>query len=292
MAMSLWAVMAQAQVIFACEPEWAALARVMLPQAKIHVATRHLQDPHHIEARPALIAQMRAADLAVCSGAGLEEGWLPVLQQRSGNPKIQNGQLGMFWATEGQKLLDSYAGGISPFAGDVHPDGNPHIHTNPERLMKSAQTMAKRMTQLWPDQAQGIRDRARDFEVRWQGHMQRWQSRAQGLKDRTVLSQHTHFAYLWEWLGMKQAADLEPKPGLSPTPTHLQLLLGQVRKLSPPPLGLAVASHQDLRAARFVGQQMPSLSVWVWPATVTEVSEEGLVQWFDLLVADLTAKSS
>ena len=95
----------QAQVIFACEPEWAALARVLLPQARIHVATTHLQDPHHIEARPALIAQLRSAEMALCTGAALEEDWLPVLQQKSGNPKVQNGQPGLFWATDGQDLL-------------------------------------------------------------------------------------------------------------------------------------------------------------------------------------------
>ena len=65
---------AQAQVLFACEPEWAALAQVLMPQARVHIATLPTQDPHHIEARPALIAQMRNADMALCTGAALEIG--------------------------------------------------------------------------------------------------------------------------------------------------------------------------------------------------------------------------
>src|SRR5574343_213958 len=85
LAAAAFAAPAGAQTVFACEPEWAALTRVLLPAAKIHTATHAAQDPHHIEARPALIAQLRGADAAVCTGAGLEAGWLPTLQQRAGN---------------------------------------------------------------------------------------------------------------------------------------------------------------------------------------------------------------
>ncbi|MFM8767275.1 MAG: hypothetical protein ACKOD9_05695, partial [Rubrivivax sp.] len=56
---ALWAFPASAFTVFACEPEWAALTRVLLPSARVHVATHAGQDPHHIEARPALIAQLR-----------------------------------------------------------------------------------------------------------------------------------------------------------------------------------------------------------------------------------------
>ena len=87
---------AQAMTVFACEPEWAALTKTLLPEATVRTATTHLQDPHHIEARPSLIAQLRGADFAICTGAELEAGWLPMLQDRAGNPKVQNGRPGMF----------------------------------------------------------------------------------------------------------------------------------------------------------------------------------------------------
>jgi len=85
--------------ILTCEPEWGALARELGgDQARVTVATTALQDPHRIEARPSLISRARAADLVVCTGAELEIGWLPLLQQQSGNPKIQLGQPGFFEA--------------------------------------------------------------------------------------------------------------------------------------------------------------------------------------------------
>src|ERR1044071_4364152 len=83
--------------VFACEPEWGALAKEIAgDKANIYVATTALQDAHHIEARPSLIARARSADLVVCTGAELEIGWLPLVLTQAGNPKIQAGQPGYF----------------------------------------------------------------------------------------------------------------------------------------------------------------------------------------------------
>ncbi|MDF4309350.1 zinc ABC transporter substrate-binding protein, partial [Vibrio parahaemolyticus] len=77
--------------IFVCEPEWKALLQRHAPEANIYSATTDKQDPHYVQARPSLIAKMRQADLAMCSGAELEVGWLPMLQARSSNAAVQNG---------------------------------------------------------------------------------------------------------------------------------------------------------------------------------------------------------
>src|SRR3954469_12020687 len=83
--------------IFACEPEWGALAKELIgDKGTVYVATTALQDPHRIEARPSLIARARSADLLVCTGADLEVGWLPLVQSQSGNARIQPGQPGNF----------------------------------------------------------------------------------------------------------------------------------------------------------------------------------------------------
>ena len=99
---------AHAITVFACEPEWASLTRTLLPEATVQTATTHLQDPHHIEARPSLIAQLRRADFAICTGAELEAGWLPMLQDRAGNPKVQSGRPSMFFAAEHVDLIDPF----------------------------------------------------------------------------------------------------------------------------------------------------------------------------------------
>ena len=93
--------------IFACEPEWGALAKELAgDKGSIYVATTALQDPHRIEARPSLIARARSADLVVCTGADLEAGWLPLVQSQSGNAKIQTGSPGYFEAARQVSLLE------------------------------------------------------------------------------------------------------------------------------------------------------------------------------------------
>lgn len=88
---------AQAKLqVFACEPEWAALAvELGGDEVTVFSATTAMQDPHRIQARPSLIAKMRRADLVICNGAGLEAGWLPVLLRRAANPAVQPGQAGV-----------------------------------------------------------------------------------------------------------------------------------------------------------------------------------------------------
>src|SRR5215207_33040 len=124
--------------VVACEPEWASLATELGgDKLKVTSITTALQDPHHIEARPSLIARVRGADLLVCTGMELEVGWLPVLLQQSANPKLAPGAPGNFEAGRFVVPLDVPAR-LDRSDGDVHAGGNPHIHLDPRNIMKVA----------------------------------------------------------------------------------------------------------------------------------------------------------
>ncbi len=291
LGLGMVAAQASATTVFVCEPEWAALVRVLLPQAKVHVATHARQDPHHIEARPALIAQLRSADLAVCTGAALEAGWLPMLQQRAANHKVQEGQPGMFFAADHVSLIDPQPATLNPFAGDVHPEGNPHLHVDPRRIAEAAQALADRMGQIWPAQAADVEARHKSWAGRWQTQVERWTQQGHVLKGRQVAAQHTTFGYLWNWLGIEMVADLEPKPGMPPTPGHLDTLRRVL--LASPPAAIVVAGYQDDQSARWLAQQLQGqVPVVVLPASVDDPSQpEALERWFDRLLSDLLAVS-
>jgi zinc/manganese transport system substrate-binding protein len=283
--MGMWmAGPAAAFTVFACEPEWAALTRVMLPDARVHVATHSLQDPHHIEARPALIAQLRQADMAVCTGASLEAGWLPKLLQRSGNARVQD----VLFASDHVNMIDPQPGAIgSPWAGDVHAEGNPHVHLDPRNLLLVANALAARLQVQIPAQKAAIEQRRAAFEMRWKSHLTQWQQRAMPLRGRQVAAQHTTFGYLWDWLGIQQTADLEPKHGMSPTPGHLQRLLAGLQ--AKPPMAVVVAGYQDSRPGKWLtGQLGSNVPLLVLPATVSEDADaEGLLRWMDSLLGSL-----
>src|SRR3954471_4775548 len=122
---------ARALDVFACEPEWAALAQELGGNiVTASSATTARQDPHQVQARPSLIARLRSADLVVCTGAELEIGWLPVLLRQAANSRVQPGSPGYFEAARSVRLLDVPTR-LDRAEGDIHAAGNPHIQTDP-----------------------------------------------------------------------------------------------------------------------------------------------------------------
>jgi zinc/manganese transport system substrate-binding protein len=279
---------AQALSVFTCEPEWAALVRELAPQAEVRSATHARQDPHHVEARPSLIAALRRADLAVCTGASLESGWLPMLQQRSGNPKVQNGAPGMLYAADHVSLIDPRPPG-SPFDGDVHSEGNPHLHLHPARILDVARALAERLQEVDAPRRDLYAQRLAAFETSWRERTVQWERRAAPLRGTRIAAQHTTYAYLWRWLGIEQVADLEPNPGMPPTPGHLQRVLELTRQA--PPRAVVLSSYQDPAAAQWLAQQLGrGVPVLQLPSTVTdEAPAATLPALFDHLIDRLLA---
>jgi zinc/manganese transport system substrate-binding protein len=271
--------------VFACEPEWSALAQELGgDKVSVYSATTALQDPHRIEARPSLIARIRSADLLVCSGSELEIGWLPLLLTQSGNSKIQLGTLGYMEASqyvaklEIPKVLDRAL-------GDIHPGGNPHIHTDPRNIAKVAAALEERLAQLDPGNAGTYHSRAKAFLDRWQAAIARWEKEAAPLKGVPIVVHHKAFSYFINWTGMREVASLEPKPGIPPTPSHLAELLDQMK--SQPAKVIVYSSYNSPQAAQFLSERSKIPTVML-PFTVggTEKAKD-LFGFFDDMIERL-----
>src|SRR5688500_18123291 len=181
--------------IFACEPEWGALAKELAgPKASIYVATTALQDPHRIEARPSLIARARSADLAVCTGAELEAGWLPLVLTQSGNPRIRAGQPGYFEAASVVTLLEKPAR-LDRSLGDVHAAGNPHLHLDPRNIAAVAAALGERLSAIDSSSGDYYRERTRAFLERWREASARWTNQAAPLNGLPVIVHHKNLTY-------------------------------------------------------------------------------------------------
>ena len=247
--------------VFACEPEWGALAQELGGNlVEVTVATNALQDPHHIQAKPSLIARARNADLVVCTGAELEIGWLPLLLQQSGNAKIQAGQAGNFAAADFVRKLE-LPSQLDRAQGDVHAAGNPHIQTDPRAIAQVATALGARLGQVDPTHARDYAQRLADFSQRWQQAIGRWSARAAPLKGVAVVSQHKGFVYLYDWLGLKEVAVLEPKPGVEPSASHLQTVLASL-KSNPARMSLH-AAYQDPKPSDWLSRNagVPAVKV-------------------------------
>jgi zinc/manganese transport system substrate-binding protein len=273
--------------VLACEPEWAALTgEIAGDKARITSATTALQDPHHIEARPALIAQARRADLLVCTGAELEIGWLPLLQRESGNAGIQSGRAGYFEAARFARLIEKPAT-LDRAMGDIHAAGNPHLHLDPRNLLPIADALAKRLSEIDPPNAAHYEARHRDFESRWRAAIGRWEQQAAPLRGVPVVVHHRSLSYLADWLGLKIVADLEPKPGIDPSAAYLGQLLAGLR--SQPAKMVLRTAYQSTRASDWIAAQAGIAAVTV-PFTVggTDAARD-LFSLFDDTLARLAA---
>jgi zinc/manganese transport system substrate-binding protein len=257
---------AQAAVnVFACEPEWGALATVIAgDRANVTVATTALQDAHQIQARPSLIAAVRNADLVFCSGAELETGWLPLLIRQAGNTAIQEGQPGNLMAASLVKKLE-VPKVLDRSQGDIHAEGNPHIITDPRNLRVVARALTDRLKTIDPADSAGFESRFVAFDQALTTRITKWEAAAARLKGTPIVIQHNVWAYMDNWLGLVVVAALEPKPGVPPTSSHLAGLLSKLE--TTPAKAIVVAAYEDPKSAQWLAART-GLPVVVLPYTV------------------------
>jgi len=276
--------------VFACEPEWAALAEELGGEhVEATSAITGQQDVHYIQARPSLISGVRRADLVVCTGADLEVGWLPLLLRQGGNPGVQPGRPGYFEAAAFVDMKE-VPQKLDRAEGDIHPYGNPHIQLDPHNIARVADALAARLAEVDAENADDYARRHGDFATRWEAAIARWEERAAPLAGKRIVTHHRSWVYLNDWLGLVELGNLESKPGIPPSAAHLATLLDTLE-------------DQDLMAIVHSAYQSPRASEWlagrtgapviVLPHTVGSVAgADDLFAMFEALVERLLAASS
>ncbi len=277
--------------VFACEPEWAALAKE-IGQSRVDTfsATTALQDPHYIQARPSLIAKVRRADLVICSGAELEIGWLPALLQKANNRDVLPGSQGYMEASSYVLRLDA-SGNVDRSKGDIHPQGNPHIQTNPHNIAAVAQALGNRMSLLDPENGAAYEEGLADFSKRWTDALEVWETRAESLRGAKAITHHKSWVYLERWLGIEEVANLEAVPGLPPSAMHLSRL---TKQFDGGGADFIIRSpYQDAKASQWLSDRI-GIAAIVLPLTVggTEQAKDLFSLFDDIIERLLRARSS
>jgi zinc/manganese transport system substrate-binding protein len=248
---------AQAAIkVLATTSDWGSLVTELGgDKVNVYTATSPLQDVHRVDAKPSLVARARSADLIVATGAELEIGWLPVLLQESGNSRIQPGAPGYFEIASALRLLDIPTA-VDRSMGDVHPLGNPHVHLDPRNIATAAKALSARLAQVDAPNAAYYQQRGADFQARWQQAMTRWSAQAATLKDVPVVVIHKDQTYLVRWLGLKELAAIEPKPGLPPSAGYLASLVAKLD--AAPPKMILRNAYNDPKAAEWLAEKTKS----------------------------------
>jgi zinc/manganese transport system substrate-binding protein len=267
----LVALPAQAAIkVLATTADWGSLATELGgDKVNVYTATSALQDVHQVDAKPSLVARARTADLVVANGADLEIGWLPVLLQESGNPKIQPGTPGYFEATSAVRLVDIPTA-VDRSMGDIHPLGNPHIQLDPHNVAAVAKALTARLAVVDAANAAYYQARGADFQSRWQQAMTRWDVAAAPLKGVPVVVIHMDQRYLCRWLGLNQVAAIEPKPGVPPSAGYLAQLV--TRLSADKPKIILRNAYNDPKAADWLSEKI-GIPVVLLPFSVVGTPE-------------------
>jgi zinc/manganese transport system substrate-binding protein len=240
--------------VLATTPEWGALTTELGgDKVNVYIATSAFQDVHRIDAKPSLVARARSADLVVATGAELEIGWLPVLLQESGNGKIQPGSPGYFEAASQLHLLEVPTS-VDRSMGDIHPLGNPHAHLDPHNIAAVATALTTRLAAIDAANAQYYQARGADFQSRWTAAIARWEAQAAPLKGVGVVVIHRDQVYLCHWLGLKELAAIEPKPGVPPSAGYLGELVTKLT--AAPPKMILRNAYNDPKAAEWLSARI------------------------------------
>lgn len=279
-------VLANAKInVFACEPEWMSLAKeIGGDNVEAFSATTAMQNPHFISAKPSLLAKMRRSDLVFCSGSGLEAGWLPVLLKSAGKKQVQPGNTGHLMASDQVSRLEVIddLSLVDRSFGDVHPEGNPHVHLDPERLLTIARALTDRLSAL--DVANKARFEANlvKFESKLISSIASWQPQIDALKGKQYIVYHKNWSYLGEWLQLDIVDTIEPKPGIAPTIGHISNLVSKYK--GAPIEAILLAPFEDKSAAESLSEKIGA-PVIVLPYT----SGDSLIKLYGEIIEALNA---
>ena len=183
---------------------------------------------HFIQPKPSDVRNVSHADLVVYTGLDLEEWWGPLLEA-AGKPDFFPGREKSIDMSRAIRLLNVPDHPLSRAEGDIHLFGNPHITMSPENVKIMAQTVFEKLKEVDPGNASLYEGNEKAFISTLDQKIIEWKALCTDFKGQEIISYHEDIAYFADFLGLKAEQFLEPKPGIPPTPKHLEFLQEYVK---------------------------------------------------------------
>jgi zinc/manganese transport system substrate-binding protein len=194
-------------------------------RVQVEPLAKGYQDPHFVDAKPSYLVKLRKADVFVEVGRDLEIGWAPGLLNNARNSKILPGGAGFVDASNGVKILEQ-GGRVGREMGDVHPLGNPHYWLDPENGLAIAANIKDALSRNDPAGRAAYEAGYAEFKKQLEARKVGWEKRAKslGLDGMKVVTYHRSWPYSAQAFGFDVVDFVEPRPGVPPTPKHVQEL--------------------------------------------------------------------
>jgi ABC-type Zn uptake system ZnuABC Zn-binding protein ZnuA len=275
------------------------------------------EDPHFVQPRPSFVPLLRDADLFVTTGMDLEL-WVSALLDRAGNPRVREGGAGYVSASQGVHLMEiptslSRAQGDIHVDGNPHvwsdpingiviarnilaglarvSPANAAFFTERERdfeLRLLRATYGDDLVRILTPATLydlAVNDRLADFLRRtpYQGQplqtrLGGWMRQTQAFAGQAMVCYHREYSYFSRRFGVTCAEYVEAKPGIPPTPRHVEDIIALMRERRIPVI--VAANYYDHHEVETVAARTGATAVIL--AENTE-GAPGVTTYFDLL---------
>jgi len=243
---------------------------------QVHSLSSGDQDIHMVEPRPSMVMKVKRADFFVRTGLDLDM-WADSLLAAARNKKVSYGAPGYVDASVGLKLLQVPEGKIDGSMGDIHIFGNPHYWLDPANAKTMAKNIAAGLCRVKPDGCAAFKTNKAAFDEELEGRLREWSARLAPFKGASIVTYHNSWVYFAERFGLEIIGNIEPKPGIPPTPSHLRELIDTMK----------ARKAKVIMAESFFPRQGPESVAMKTGAAVLEVPSStggipGIESYFDL----------
>ena len=229
-------------------------------QVVVTTFAKGTENAHFLDARPSFVKTLSTADLFIQQGMDLESGWAPVILQQCRRLQVQPGSPGFLDVSKVVERLEVPTSPVDRSFGDVHPFGNPHFMTDPLNGIAVARAIRDKLAELRPAARPAFESRCNAFEQkvctalvgeklsgqfsvdtimklarlnesgRLEAFLEQqgksadlggWLGAMLPFVGTKAISDHDQWVYFGHRFGIEFVGHLEPKPGISPTSSHL-----------------------------------------------------------------------
>lgn len=183
-----------------------------------------VEDPHAIPMRPSFVRQLNRADMVVLLGLHNEHAFLPGLLDAAANPRILEGQPGYIDTSRGVQTLE-VPSSLDRVHGEVHPAGNPHYNLDPVLGRLIVQNIYNGFVRNFPQHEAAFTAGRDAYLEKLDARIPEWLELARNAGDIKFVSYHSHWPYFAQRFGFRHMGTIELRPGISPTPRHVESLI-------------------------------------------------------------------
>ncbi len=195
---------------------------------EVHSLATGIEDTHGVPMKPSFVPLLNRADLLVLVGFDCEHAFLPALLEASKNPRIQKGHIGYVDCSKGIVPMD-VPKSTDHSEGDVHPYGNPHYLLDPVLAKTAVAEICDALVSFAPDHATEFKRNRDDYLAKLDAKIAGWTKQMAPLKGVKFASYHEHWPYFAARFGLVYFGTIELKPGIDPTPRHIEELVTSMK---------------------------------------------------------------